>query len=84
MIIEQSDICNFVDDNALYSCGERSAEIKECLIFDPKSILNWFRLNYLKANPEKFEFMIVGEKSDHKHILKINSIKVDASDDIYC
>ena len=61
MIIEQSDICNFVDDNTLYSCGERLAEIKENLIFDPKSILNWFRLNYLKAKPGKFEFMIFGE-----------------------
>ena len=61
MIIEQSDICNFVDDNTLYSCGERLAEFKESLIFDPKSILNWFRLNYLKAKPGKFEFMIFGE-----------------------
>ena len=26
--------------------------------------------------------MILGDKSHHKHILKINSIKVEASDDI--
>ena len=36
MIIEQSDICNFTDDNTLYSCGE----IKKNLISDTKSILN--------------------------------------------
>ena len=41
MIIEQSDICNVVDDNVLYSCGERLIEIKENLIFDTKCILNW-------------------------------------------
>ena len=28
MIIEESDICNFADDNSLYSCGERLTEIK--------------------------------------------------------
>ena len=45
MIIEQSDICNFADDNALCSCGEWLTEIKENLVFDTKGILNWFRLN---------------------------------------
>ena len=82
IIIELSDICNFADDNTLYSCGERLTEIKENLISDTKSILNWFRLNSLKANPGKFQFMILGNKSHHKHILMINSIKVEASDDI--
>ena len=46
------------------------------------SILNWFRLNSLKANPGKFKFMILGDKSHHKHVLKINSIKVEASDNV--
>ena len=82
MIIEKSDICNFADDDTLYSCGERLTEIKENLVSDTKSILNWFRLNSLKANPGKFQFMILGDKSYHKHILKINSIKVETSDDI--
>ena len=54
MIIEQSDICNFADDYTLYSCGEWLTEIKENLFFDTKGILNWFRLNSLKANPGKY------------------------------
>ena len=82
MIIEQSDICNFADDNTLYSYGERLTEIKENLVSDIKRILNWFRFNSLKANSGKFQFMILGVKSHLKHILKINSIKVEASDDI--
>ena len=40
MIIEQSDICNFADDNTLYSRGERLTEINENLVSDIKSILN--------------------------------------------
>ena len=51
MIFEQSDIYNFADDNTLCSCGEWLTEIKENLIFDTKSILNWFTLNFLKVNP---------------------------------
>ena len=82
MIIEQSDICNYADDNNLYSCGKSLIDIKENLVSDTKSILNWFRLNSLKANPVKFQSMILGDKSHHKHELKINSIKVEASDDV--
>ena len=52
MIIEQSDICNFADDNNLCSCGKRLTEIKENLVSDTNSILNWVRLNSLKASPE--------------------------------
>ena len=40
MIVEQSDICNFADDNTLNSCGERLTEIKENLVPDTKRILN--------------------------------------------
>ena len=47
-----------------------------------KNILKWFRLNSLKANPGKFEFMIVGEKTCYKHILKIDSTCVQSSDDV--
>ena len=36
----------------------------------------------MKANPGKFQFMILGDRSHHKHELKINSIKVEASDDV--
>ena len=58
MIIEQSDIRNFANDNTLYSCGERLKEVNENLIFDTES-LNWFRLNSLKANLGRFQFMIL-------------------------
>ena len=77
--IVQSGICSFADDNTLYSCGERLTEIKENMVSDTKSILNWF---ILKANPGKFQFMILGDMSHHKHILKIDSIKIEASDGV--
>ena len=70
MINEQSDIYNLAGDNTLHSCGERLTEIKEKLIFDTKGILNWFRLNSVKTNPWKLQFMILGVKSHYKHTLK--------------
>ena len=65
MIIKQSTIWNFADDNTLYSCGEKFTEIKKNLIFDTKSILNWSRLNSLESNPDIFQFMIQGSSQAH-------------------
>ena len=82
MIIEQSAICNFADDSPLYLCGEWLTEVKQNLIFDTKGILYWPKLNSLKANPGKFQFRILGDKSYHEYKLKINSIKAGASDNV--
>ena len=47
-----------------------------------KNILKWFRLYSLKANPGKFQFMILGDRTCYKHILKINLTFVQSSDDV--
>ena len=79
---------NFADDNTLYSCVERLTEIKKNLIFDT-SILNSLRLNsvyfsdFCNSNSDFIQFMILGDKSHHKHILKINAVKVEASADVF-
>ena len=52
-------------------------------IVDTKSILNWFQMNFLKANFGKFQFVILGDKSHSKHILKINSIIAETSSVIF-
>ena len=80
--VEKSEICNFADDNTVYSCGKDLAKIKEDLICTMKNVLKWFMLNSLKANPGKFQFMVLGDKTCYKHILKINSICVQSSDDV--
>ena len=68
--VEKSEICNFAGDNTVYSCGKDFPKIKEDLIFTMKNIVKWFRLNSFRANPRKFQFMILGDKSCYKHISK--------------
>ena len=63
MFIEKSEICNFVDDNTIYDCGEDLSNILENLKCDMKILLKWFRINSLQANPGKFQFMILRKKN---------------------
>ena len=68
--VEKSEICNFTDGNTVYSCGKDLLSIKEDLICTMKNILKWLRLNCLKANPGKFQFMILGDKTCYTHIFQ--------------
>ena len=44
-----------------------------------KILLKWFRVNSLKANPDKFQFMILGKKKRNRVKLMINSTEIGES-----
>ena len=62
MFIENCEICKFADDNTFCNSGIELSSILENLKHDTKTILKWFRINSLKANPGKFQFMILAKK----------------------
>ena len=47
-----------------------------------KNLLYWFKINSLKANPGKFQFVILGKKNPLKNSLKIGSITIKESDKV--
>ena len=47
-----------------------------------RNILYWFKINSLKANSGKFQFMILGKKNGLKYSLKIGSITIKESDEV--
>ena len=46
----------------VYSCGKDLLKVREDLICTMKNIFKCFRLNSFKADPRKFQFMILGDK----------------------
>ena len=57
--IQKSNIGNF-SDNTLYSCSQDLHTVIENLTYDV-NVLTWFQINSMKANPEKFQFMILSK-----------------------
>ena len=53
-VVETSDICNFTDDNTLYSHGSNLPSVLNNLEYDLMNLLYLFKINSLKANPGKF------------------------------
>ena len=76
---EKTEICNFADDNTIYDCGEDLSNILENLKHDLKILLRWFRINSLEANPDKFQFIILGKKKRNEVKLIINTTEIEES-----
>ena len=76
IFIEGTNICNFSDDNTIYSCSINLQTILIDLKFDMQNILKWFKINSMKPNPKKFQFMIHGCSTRQFTILNINNIKI--------
>ena len=58
--IKKSEVCNFADDNTL-SCGDKNLDLVfSNLNSDLSNVMDWFKINSFKANPGKFQFMVLG------------------------
>ena len=68
------EVCNFADDNSLYSCGMNLDNIFSNLTQDMENVYEWFLYNSMKANPDKFPFIILGNTGSHT--LKIGDITI--------
>ena len=42
-----------------------------------QNLLKWFKVNLMKSNPKKFQFMILGKSTRQSIILNINNIKIN-------
>ena len=73
LFIARTNICNFADNNTIYSCNINLQTILKDLKYDIQNILKWFKLNSTKPNPKNFQFMI---------ILNINNIKIRESSSV--
>ena len=78
-MIIRSDVCNFADDNTLDSCDKKLENIFVNLKIDLKNVLYWFQVNSLKANPVKFQFIILGDKNNNTFVLNILEKEIKTS-----
>ena len=66
--IQETEVCNFVDDTTIYSCSLNYKATAHKLSNDTYIVLNWFKVNSMVANPGKFQIMFLGSKIDNNKI----------------
>ena len=81
--MQRTEVCNFADDNTIYSCASTIDAVISDLEVDMENSLRWFKTNQLVANPTKFQLMFLGMDErklalyiDNKQILPSYSVKL--------
>ena len=65
-------IYNYADDNCISYSSDTIDTIRNVLTNDINVFMNWFKQNYLKANPEKFQSMVISSHiCDAEHISNV-------------
>ena len=66
--VTDSSLYNYADDNTLSYSDKDVQNLVEVLKKDSKSLIHWFHLNKMQANPDKFQAMAIGSKTFSKGI----------------
>jgi len=60
--IENARLCNYADDNTLYTSHKEFGIVENILKNNFQAITLWFEENFLILNPEKCSFIVLGNK----------------------
>ena len=70
------DIANYADDNTLYVCHLDFNIVAQNLENASDKLLTWFANNKMKANPDKYHFLLTGK---NELTLNINHTQIKSS-----
>ena len=64
--MKEGKLSNYADDNTLYYSHPVFATLIEILERESGNLVEWFTRNQMKANPDKFQALAVGERTHNK------------------
>ena len=83
LFISKADICNFTDNNTINLCGKALCDKSRNLKFDSGRALQWLKVNSLKSNSGKFQFMILTANTGNKVKLTLDGNKIKKSQEVF-
>ena len=82
LIGNECDIFNYADDNTISCYGSSATEVCDKLIPAIDIVLKWFKLNYMQANPNKFQFIMFGKDANKIAIDIDEGIRIESETDV--
>ena len=80
MFILKCTLCNYADDNTLYSTGKNLNRLRRNLEMDFMILHQWFHENHMTSNPGKCHYMVIGCR-DLLHEIMLNNNKITSSNE---
>ena len=79
--ITKSEVGNFADDITFYSSNKDIDHVFNDLYYD-LNVLDWFKFNSLKANPDKFQFIILGANKNKSFSINVKGINIPSKNEV--
>ena len=81
--VKHSTLYNYADDNTVSHADRDLEKLKFSLETDSESLINWFRLNKMQANPDKFQAIAIGNKTKDQNLsFKLGSTSLTCEDEV--
>ena len=80
MFISKCNLCNYADDNTLYSTEKDLNRIKRNLEMDFMILHQSFHENHMTLNPGTCHYMVIGSR-DLSHEIMLNNNKITSSNE---
>ena len=80
--ITKSEVCNFSDDNILYSSKKNLEHVLNNLYYHLKNLLDWFKFNSLKVNHDKFQFMVLEANKNKSFSKNYKGINIPSKNEV--
>ena len=80
MLISKCNLCNYTDDNILYSTGKDLNRIRRNLEMYLMILHEWFHENHMTLNPGKCHYIVIGN-GDLSHEIMLNNSKITSSNE---
>ena len=81
--IQESTLYNYADDNTLSYTHSECTVLKSVLERDSEKLIEWFSVNNMKANPDKFQAICLDKKAnDSLKSFNIASTEINCEDNV--
>ena len=81
--VKHSTLYNYADDNTVSHADRDLEKLKFSLETDSESLINWFHLNKMQANPDKFQAIAIGNKTKDQNLsFKLGSTSLTCEDEV--
>ena len=78
--ITKTDLLNFADDNTITAAERTIENLLSTFETESQAAIEWFKLNKMVVNPEKFQTIVVKKNAKMKdsYPLNINDLKINS------
>ena len=63
LFLPETEIVNYADDNTPYTINKDATQVITKLESDSENLNDWFRLNFLKSNDDKYKLLLTGSEN---------------------